>query len=475
MGKLVPRVTSSNFGRFSAAFSFDKSNRTYFTYTQELSQPVDHKPEWVTADKAFESSLKSDQTVFAQGAAATPIAMLEAMTEVGKKNSLSNIKVFHMHTEGKAPYVEPECEKIFRSNSLFMAGNVRKSVAEGRSDCIPIFLQDIPKLFHWKIVQPDIAVVNVSPPDHHGYVSLGTSVDCVRAALMNSKVIIAQVNKKMPRTFGDAIMHISHVDYAVEQERDLPEHGGQPPNEVETKIGNLIGAELVDDGATLQMGIGSIPDAVLTALKDHKDLGIHSEMFSVGVIDLVRRGCVTNNRKKTHRGRIVGSFLNGTKALYDFVDNNPLIEMLEVDYVNNTHIISLQPKMTAINSCIELDLTGQVSADSIGTRMFSGFGGQVDFIRGAGESVDGLGKPIIALPSTTKKGESKIVPMLKPGAGVVTSRAHIHYVVTEYGIANLFGKSLRQRAHALIQIAHPDHRQALEKAAFERLKVMPSA
>ncbi|KAG6463052.1 hypothetical protein O3G_MSEX013633 [Manduca sexta] len=355
-----------------------------------------------------------------------------------------------------------------------MAANVRQSVAEGRSDVIPIFLQDIPKLFHRKIIKPDIAVIQVSPPDNHGFCSLGTSVDCVRAALVNCKTIIAQINKNMPRTFGDAIIHISHIDYAVEDNTPLPDHGSKPPTPEEMQIGKLIGENLVEDGATLQMGIGSIPDAVLSALKGHKDLGIHSEMFSVGVIDLVRRGCVTNNKKTFHKGRIVASFLVGNQELYSFVDNNPFIEMMEVDYVNNTHIISLQPCMTAINSCMEVDITGQVCADSIGTRMYSGFGGQVDFIRGAGEGVDGKGKPIIAIVSQTSKGVSKIVPTLKVGAGVVTTRAHVNYVVTEQGIANLFGKSLRQRAYELIKVAHPDQREALEKAAFERLKCMPS-
>lgn len=475
IGKIVPNVSSRNFGRISAALlSSVKNNRSYFTYTQELSQPLDRKPESMTAKEALAKALKSGQSVFASGAAATPTVLLNAMTEVGKEGSMKDIKVFHMHTENEAAYTAPECEGIFRSCSLFMAANVRKAVAEGRSDAIPIFLQDIPKLFHRKIIQPDVALIQVSPPDNHGYCSLGTSVDCVRAALVNSKLIIAQINPNMPRTFGDAIIHVSHIDYAVPFETQLPEHGGKGASAEETKIGQLIGDNLVEDGATLQMGIGSIPDAVLTCLKNHKDLGIHSEMFSVGVIDLVRRGCITNNKKKAHKGRMVGSFLVGTRELYDFVDNNPFIEMLEIDYVNNTHIVSTQPKMTAINSCIEVDLTGQICADSIGTRMYSGFGGQVDFIRGAGESIDGLGKPIIALVSTTKKGESKIVPVLKSGAGVVTTRAHVHYVVTEQGIAFLFGKTLRQRAYELIKIAHPDHREALEKAAFERLKCMPA-
>lgn len=475
LGKIAPRVTRGNFSRINAALlSGIKYNRNYFTYTRELSQPLDREPEYVTAKEAFEKCLKSGQTVYAQGAAATPVPLLDAMTEVGKAGAMRDIKVVHMHTEKEAKYVAPECKDIFRSVSLFMAANVRQSVAEGRSDAIPIFLQDIPKLFHRKIIRPDISLIQVSPPDNHGYCSLGTSVDCVRAAVVNCNVIIGQINVNMPRTFGDAIIHMSHIDYAVKDNTPLPEHAVKPPSPEEATIGKLIGENLVEDGATLQMGIGSIPDAVLSALKNHKDLGIHSEMFSVGVIDLVKRGCVTNNKKKFHKGRIVGSFLVGNRELYDFVDNNPFIEMLEIDYVNNTHIISLQPTMTAINSCLEVDLTGQVCADSIGTRMYSGFGGQVDFIRGAAESLDGKGKPIIAIVSQTKKGESKIVPTLKPGAGVVTTRAHVHYVVTEQGIAELFGKTLRQRAYELIKIAHPNHREALEKAAFERLKCMPA-
>ncbi|CAH0597794.1 unnamed protein product [Chrysodeixis includens] len=474
LGKIIPNVCSRNFGIISAAISSAKYNRSYFTYTQELSQPLDRHPECLTAKEAFQTCLKSGQTVYAQGAAATPVHLLNAMTEVGVECCLKDIKVVHMHTEKEAKYCAPEYKDIFRSVSLFMGANVRKAVAEGRGDAIPIFLQDIPKLFHRKIIQPDIALIQVSPPDSHGYCSLGTSVDCVRAALVNSKLIIAQVNVNMPRTFGDAIIHMSHIDIAVEDNRPLPEHPAKPASADEAKIGKLIGENLVEDGATLQMGIGSIPDAVLSALKDHKDLGIHSEMFSIGVIDLVKRGCVTNNKKKNHKGRIVGSFIVGNRELYDFVDNNPFIEMLEIDYVNNTHIVSLQPKMTAINSCIEVDITGQVCADSIGTRMFSGFGGQVDFIRGSAEAVDGRGKPILAFVSSTKRGESKIVPTLKVGGGVVTTRAHVNYVVTEQGIANLFGKTLRQRAYELIKVAHPDHRQALEKAAFERLKCMPA-
>lgn len=263
--------------------------------------------------------------VFVQGAAATPLELVGALTEHGVKNNLKNIEVCHMHTEGPALYCNPEHSHIFRSKSFFMGGNVRKAVAEGRGDSVPIFLHEIPYLFHRKIVQPDVALIHVSPPDQHGYCSLGTSVDCVRAALVHSKVIVAQVNPKMPRTFGDAIIHQSHFDYVVNIDTPLPQHGGKGSSEVETKIGQLIAENLVDDGATLQMGIGNIPDAVLSALHNHKDLGIHSEMFADGVVDLVKNGCVTNNKKIIHKGRIVGSFLIGTQKLYDFVDNNPFI------------------------------------------------------------------------------------------------------------------------------------------------------
>ncbi|XP_037948020.1 4-hydroxybutyrate coenzyme A transferase-like [Teleopsis dalmanni] len=448
-------------------------SNNYFTYSNELAHPIQRETPIVCPDEAV-SVIKSGDTVFCSGAAATPIDLLNAMTKHGKDNCLENVTVCHMHTEGPATYCQPEYSDIFRSSSFFMGGNVRKAVAEGRGDNMSIFLHEIPKLFFKKIIKPDVSLVHVSPPDEHGYCSLGTSVDCVRAGLMHSKVIIAQMNKQMPRTFGGALIHSSHFDAAVEVDTPLPQHGGKGPSDVETKIGKLIAENLVKDGATLQMGIGSIPDAVLNALHNHKDLGIHSEMFANGVVDLVKKGCVTNSKKKMHQGRIVGSFLIGNQALYDFVNNNPFIEMHVIDYVNDTSIVKQQPRMTAINSCIEVDLTGQVCSDSIGTRFYSGFGGQVDFIRGAAEGFDGEGVPIIAMPSATNKGQSKISPVLKPGAGVVTSRAHVHYVVTEYGIASLFGKNMRQRACELIKIAHPDHRQALEKAAFERLKVMPS-
>ncbi|KAK7869590.1 hypothetical protein R5R35_003381 [Gryllus longicercus] len=480
MASVVQRVSSVS-SKFSgticrgAAAVTSKANtrRSYYSYSNEPAQPLNREPKWCSFEEAVKC-IQSGNTVFVQGAAATPVQLVNAMTDHGKESCLKDVTVCHMHTEGAAPYVNPDCEGIFRSLSFFMAKNVRKSVAEGRSDAVPIFLHEIPLLFHRKIVKPDVALIQVSPPDQHGYCTLGTSVDCVRAALMYSKCIVAHVNSCMPRTFGDGIIHQSHFDFAVKHDCPLPDHPAGPANEADTKIGKFIAENLVEDGATLQMGIGSLPDAVLNELTNHKDLGIHSEMFAGGVVDLVQKGCITNNAKTIHKGKIIGSFLIGPQKLYDFVDNNPFVEMLEVSYVNKVGVVSQNPKMTAINSCIEVDLTGQISSDSIGTRMYSGFGGQVDFIRGAAEGFDGRGKPIIALQSATKRGESKIVPTLKIGAGVVTTRAHVHYVVTEYGIASLFGKSLRQRAYELIKIAHPDHREALEKAAFDRLKVMPS-
>lgn len=419
--------------------------------------------------------VKSNDHVFVQGAAATPRVLVPALAEHGKKNQLKNVRVHHIHTEGKGEYLDEDCKGIFRSNSLFTGSNCRVPINEGRADFTPIFLGDIPQLFFRGIIKPNVSLVQVTPADQHGYHSLGTSVDVVRAALQHSKYIVGQVNSKLPRTTGDALIHTSHFDALVQGDLDLPEH--QPPKlgDIENAIGKHIADNLVEDGATLQMGIGAIPDAVLAQLGKHKDLGVHSEMFSDGLVDLVRTGAVTNRLKKICPGRIVASFAVGTRKLFDFMNDNPFLIMKTIDFVNKEFNIAQNPKVTAINSCIEVDIVGQVCSDSIGTRVYSGFGGQVDFIRGAALGLDGLGKPVLAMPSSTKRGESKIVPTLKEGAGVVSTRAHVHYIVTEYGIAELFGRNYRQRAHALIRIAHPDHRESLEKAAFERLKCMPSA
>ncbi|XP_045162494.2 4-hydroxybutyrate coenzyme A transferase-like isoform X1 [Mercenaria mercenaria] len=448
--------------------------RGYYLYTPEPIHPLpDKTPDWKTADEALQV-VQSGQRIFVHGAAATPCHLIEAMCRHGTRADIRGCEVMHIHTEGPGLYNEPEYDHMFRSNSLFVGGNSRKAIHEGRADAIPIFLSEIPRLFRHKIIHLDIALVTVSPPDKHGFCSLGTSVDCTRSAVQNAKYIIAQVNKHLPRTFGDGIIHESHVDAMVQWDEPLHEMAIGELSPEEEKIGKLIADNLVEDGATLQMGIGAIPDAVLAQLGNHKNLGIHSEMFSDGVVDLCEKGAITNTEKTILTGKIASSFAVGSKRLYDFMDNNPFVEMCDVAFTNNSAVISQNPKVTAINSCIEVDLTGQICADSIGTKIYSGFGGQIDFIRGAAICLDGRGKPIIAMPSATRRGETKIVPTLKLGSGVVTTRAHVHYVVTEYGIAYLFGKSLRERAYELIQIAHPDHREFLEKAAFERLRCMPA-
>jgi len=364
------------------------------------------------------------------------------------------------------PCASESCSDSFFINSLFVSENVRDAVNHGRGDYIPVFLSEIPRLFDQKILPLDVALVHVSPPDKHGFCSLGVSVDIARSAVNNAKYVIAQVNPQMPRTHGDALIPLHKINKLVEANMPLPEvNYAARATEVEKTIGRYI-AEMVEDGATLQMGIGAIPDSVLNSLTNHKNLGIHTEMMSDGIIPLVESGVINNSLKKKHRGKIATGFVIGSRKLYDFIDDNPQVVMLSSDYVNDVTVIRQNPKVTAINSAIEIDITGQVVSDSIGTYQFSGVGGQMDFIRGAALSEGG--KPIIALPSVTKKGISRIVPFLNPGGGVVTTRAHMHYVVTEYGVAYLYGKNLRQRAEALIAIAHPDHREELSKAAKER-------
>jgi acyl-CoA hydrolase len=355
----------------------------------------------------------------------------------------------------------------FRDKSFFTGPNARQGIAEGYADYVPVFLSEIPLLFRRRAQPVNVALIQVSPPDAHGFCSLGPSVDVSRAAVQVADAIVAQVNSHMPRTHGDGIVHVSHLDAVVESHVPLPSRAKAAPSPVEDRIGKIIAENLVQDGATLQMGIGAIPDAVLAALGDHKDLGIHTEMFSDGVIPLVESGVITNGRKSNDAGKIVTSFAVGSQRLYDFIDDNPFVVFYGVDVTNDTSRIKTEYRVTAINSAIEVDLTGQVVSDSIGTRIYSGVGGQVDFIRGAGLCPEG--RPIIALPSTTRRGESRIVSILKPGGGVVTTRAHVHYVVTEYGIAELWGKSLRERAAALINIAHPDHRDGLRHEAQKHL------
>jgi 4-hydroxybutyrate CoA-transferase len=418
----------------------------------------------VKAEEAV-SVIKSDDRVFIHSVAAAPSILIEAMT--ARAPELRNVEIIHLHTEGKAPYADVQYKDNFFHNALFVGGNVRKAVNEGRGDYIPIFLSETPILFRKGILPLDVALITVSPPDKHGFCTLGTSVDVSRAAVQTAKIVIAMINPHMPRTHGDGLVHTNSIHYAVHGSVPLLEYSPGIPTELEMTIGRHA-ASLIEDGATLQMGIGSIPNAVLAALTNHKNLGIHTEMFSDGVVDLVNSGVINGEAKRIHPGKIVASFVMGTKALYDFIDDNPQVAMLDVAYVNDSAVIRRNPKVVAINSAIEIDITGQVCADSIGTYHYSGVGGQMDFIRGA--SLSEGGKPIIALPSATNKGVSRITPFLKEGAGVVTTRAHMHYVITEYGIADLYGKNLRQRARLLIDIAHPDHREKLEREAFKRFK-----
>ncbi|ANT65992.1 MULTISPECIES: acetyl-CoA hydrolase/transferase family protein [Prosthecochloris] len=406
--------------------------------------------------------IKSGDRVFLHTAAATPQRLIDAM--VDRAEELRDVEIVSLHTEGDARYTEPRYARNFRLNAFFVGKNVRQAVQAGDADAIPVFLSDVPALFYNDVLPLDVAMVHVSPPDRHGYCSLGVSIDAALAAVHKAKYVIAQVNPNMPRTHGEGLLHASHIDAMVEVQDPLPETPAHELTETERSIGRHI-ASIVEDGATLQMGIGAIPDATLAALGDHRDLGIHTEMFSDGVIDLVEKGVINGSRKRTHKDIIVASFLVGSRRLFDFVDDNPLVEMFPSDYVNDTKEIRKNPRVTAINSAVEIDMTGQVCSDSIGQRFFSGVGGQMDFIRGAALSEGG--KPIIALPSVTRRGESRIVPILKPGAGVVTTRAHVRYVVTEYGIVNLHGKSLRQRAEALASIAHPDFREGILKAAHD--------
>lgn len=419
--------------------------------------------QYTTAAEAVKA-VKSHQRIFVHGSAATPSTLLKALAE--RREELENVEVVCISTLGEMPLADPICKGSFFINSLFVSENVRQAVNSEQGGYVPIFLSEIGILFRRNILALDLAIIHVSPPDEHGYCSLGVSVDVARSAIDTASVIIAQVNPHMPRTHGDGLIHSNRFHAAVEVNDPLPEvnYGGKL-GEKELLIGRHV-AELIEDRSTLQTGIGAIPDAVLKMLGNHKDLGIHTEMFSDGVIDLLDTGAITNKYKKRHPGKIVTSFAIGTEKLYKKVNDNPEFAFLDTAYVNDTSVIRKNPQMISINSCLEIDLTGQVCADSIGKYHYSGVGGQMDFMRGA--SLSEGGKPIMALNSTTKKGKSKIVPFLKEGAGVVTTRAHIQYVVTEYGVAYLYGKNLRQRSYELMRIAAPEHQEDLEKSILER-------
>lgn len=416
----------------------------------------------VSAEKAV-SVIESGSRVYIGGGAGVPQRLVDAL--VGRAASLRAVDLIHVLHFGDAPYVEAAYEGIFRHNALFIGSNVRQAVQEGRADFTPIFLSEIPNLFRSGALTLDVALVQLSPPDEHGFCSFGVEVGCTKPAAESARTIIAEVNQQMPRTLGDSFIHVRNVDAFVETDYPISEapQGGSTP--VHQRIGEII-AEMVPDGATLQLGIGSIPDAVLANVGDKTDLGIHTELFSDGVVELVEAGIITGARKNIHPGKVVAGFLFGSAALYDFVQDNPIIEMHPTDYVNDPFIIAQHDNMISINSAIEVDLTGQVAADSIGPCFYSGVGGQVDFVRGAARSKGG--KPIIALPSTAKGGEvSRIVGQLKPGAGVTTSRNDVHYVVTEHGVANLYGKTIRERARSLIGVAGPEFREELTRQARE--------
>jgi acyl-CoA hydrolase len=415
----------------------------------------------VSAQEAVKA-IKSNDRVYVQAAAAAPQLLMNAMTE--RYEELRNVEVCHLHVEGDTPYANPELRDSFHVNSFFIGANVRHTLAAGNGSYTPVFLSELPILFKRNIIDLDVALIHVSVPDKHGYCSLGVSVEATLAAIDNAKTVIAQVNPQMPRTHGDGIIHFSEIDLFVECNEPIPVHALGTPTPIENKISDYV-ASLIDDRSTLQMGVGNIPNAVLSRLTNHKDLGLHTEMFSDGVIDLILNDVINGNYKGVNPGRTLSTFLMGSKRLYEYVDDNPFVELRTSDYVNDVSIIKQNPKMIAINSAIEVDVTGQVCADSMGSKMYSGVGGQMDYVRGASLS-DG-GKAIIALPSVTRNGISRIVPSLKPGAGVVTTRAHVHYIVTEYGIANLYGKTIKERVKALVNVAHPDHRASIDRAYFD--------
>ncbi|GGK36257.1 MULTISPECIES: acetyl-CoA hydrolase/transferase family protein [Flavobacteriaceae] len=415
----------------------------------------------VSAEEAVKV-IKSNDRVYIQAAASASQILINAMS--ARHEELRGVEVCHLHIEGDAPYADPKYKDSFHVNSLFIGKNVRHTLKAGNGSYTPVFLSEVPNLFKKNVLPVDVALIQVSTPDKHGYCSLGVSVEAILAVIANAKHVIAHINDQMPRVHGEGLIHISELNTFVEESAPIHEFHMPNPSKIECTIGDYI-AELIEDRSTLQMGIGSIPNAVLSRLGNHKDLGLHTEMFSDGVIDLILKDVINGNYKGINAGRALTTFLGGSKRLYDYVDDNPFIEMRSCDYTNSVSNIRQNPRMVAINSAIQVDLTGQVCADSIGANMFSGVGGQMDFIRGA--SLSEGGKAIIALPSITNKGISRIVPFLNKGAGVVTTRSHVHYIVTEYGVANLYGKTIDQRVAELVKISHPDFRESMEREYYE--------
>ncbi len=418
----------------------------------------------VSAEEAVKV-IKSGDRVHLSSVAVTPHILIKAMVERGRRKEFSDVKVQHIHIENKVDFADPEFEGTFVSEQFFVGANLRKQTQAGYADYIPVFLSETQKLIREGYLKVNVAMVMVSTPDKHGFVSLGTSVDATLAAIESADVVIAAVNPNVPRAWGDAMISMSEIDYFVEDDSPLYVHEMGELCDTDIQIGKNV-AELIEDGACLQMGIGGIPNAVLAQLGNHKDLGVHTEMFADGILPLVEKGVVNGKRKQIDKGKMVASFLMGSKKLYEFVDDNPMVAMMDVKHTNSVEVIRKNHKVTAINSALSIDITGQVCADSIGTKFYSGVGGQIDFIRGAGYSEGG--KPIIAMPSITAKGLSKISPILLPGSGVVTTRSNMHWFVTEFGAVNLYGKSLQERAKLIISVAHPDHQETLDKAAFER-------
>ena len=418
----------------------------------------------VTAEEAVKV-IKSGDHVHISSVSNVPQCLVKALCDRGRAGELKNVYIHHLHTVGAAPYVNPEFEGIFQHNAFFVGANVRESVQKGLADYIPVFLGETSKLYRERYIKCNVAMIQVCPPDKFGYVSLGSSVDATLAAMESAEFVIAVVNKHVPRTFGDALVHISRIDVFVEDDTPLLTVDMPEPNEVEKTIGRYC-AELIEDGACLQMGIGSIPNAILSCLQNHKDLGIHTEMFSDGILPLIKKGVITGNNKKLEKGKIVSTFVMGSQKIYNFIDGNHEVLLKDVEYTNDPFVIAQQPKMTSINSGIQIDLSGQVCADSLGERIYSGVGGQIDYVYGASRSKGG--KAIIAMPSTTRKGINKIVPTLDLGSGAVTTRNHIHWFITEYGAVNLYGRSLQERAKLIISVAHPQFQEMLDEAAFKR-------